>query len=81
VTAEQILRAAPKLPTLAEIKTTWPPTVDVTTGAPAVGVSRSSAYEAIRNGTFPVKTITVGHRIKILTADLIRVLENGTAGH
>lgn len=70
-----------KAPTLAQIKTSWPPTVDVTVGAVPLGVSRSSAYEAIRTGTFPVKTITVGRRIKILTADLIRVLENGTAGH
>jgi len=70
-----------KAPTLAEIKTSWPPAVDVSTGAVALKVSRSAAYEAIRSGTFPVKTITVGRRIRVLTADLIRVLENGTAGH
>ncbi|WP_300611044.1 hypothetical protein [Trebonia sp.] len=66
-------------PTLAEIKKSWPPAVDVTALALALGVSRSSAYEAIRAGTCPVKTITVGHRVKALTADLIRVLETGTA--
>ena len=68
-------------PTLAEIKTSWPPTVDVTTGALALGVSRSALYEAVRTGSCPVKTIPVGHRTRILTADLIRVLENGTTGH
>jgi hypothetical protein len=68
-------------PTLRQIKETWPPAVDVTQLALALGVSRSATYEAIRAGTCPVKTITVGHRVKALTADLVRVLENGTAGH
>jgi len=72
---------AAKRPTLAEIKTSWPPTVDVATGALALGPSRSALYEAIRTGSCPVKWIRVGHRIQILTADLIRVLENGTTGH
>lgn len=70
-----------KRPTLAEIKASWPPAVDVTALALALGVSRSSAYEAIRTDRCPVKTIVVGHRVKALTADLVRVLENGTAGH
>ena len=71
-----------KRPTLAEIKASWPPAVDVSALALALGVSRSTAYEAIRTGGCPVKTIVVGHRVKALTADLVRVLENGTAaGH
>lgn len=65
-------------PTLAEIKATWPPTVDVPTGALALGVSRSALYEAVRSGRCPVESITVGRRTRILTADLIRTLE-GTA--
>ncbi len=66
--------------TLREIRETWPPTVDVGDGARALGFARSTSYEAIRNGTFPVKTITVGRGIRVLTADLIRVLESGD-GH
>ena len=62
--------------TLAQIRQ-WPPTVPVPRGAQALGVSRSNAYEAIRRGDFPVKTITIGRRIVVLTADLIRVLEGG----
>ena len=69
-----------KRPTLAEVRK-WPAVVDVTQLALALGVSRSSAYEAVREGRMPVKTITVGRRVKALTADLIRVLESGTAGH
>lgn len=68
-------------PTLTEIKKSWPPTVDVTEGSRALGVSRSALYEALRTGRCPVQTIQVGARIKLLTADLIRVLECETAGH
>jgi hypothetical protein len=69
----------PKGVTLREIRNSWPPTVAVETAAPPLGVSRSGAYEAIRTGKFPVKTIRVGHRIRVLTADLIRVLEGSDA--
>jgi hypothetical protein len=66
-------------PTLRDIRR-WPPTCDPTEAALALGVSRSSFYEAIRCGTSPVKTIRVGRRIKVLTADLLRLLECETAG-
>lgn len=73
---------APARPTLAEIKKSWPPTVDVTAGSQALGVSRSALYEALRTGSCPVATIQVGHRTRLLTADLIRVLEDSkAAGH
>ena len=65
-------------PTLAQIRR-WPPAVNVEDAATAVGCSRSSAYTAIASGTFPVKTITVGRRIRVLTADLIKVLEGSKA--
>jgi len=61
---------------LREVRT-WPATVDVPDGARALGYGRTTLYEAIRRGQSPVKTISVGHRIKILTSDLIRVLEGG----
>jgi hypothetical protein len=60
--------------TLREIRT-WPPTVDVGQAARALGVGRSTLYEAIRLGNSPVKSITVQRRVVVLTADLIRVLE------
>ena len=66
--------AITRSPTLREIRK-WPPTVKVEVAARPLGISRSGAYEAIRTGKFPVKTIRVGHRIRVLTADLIRVLE------
>jgi hypothetical protein len=65
--------AAPSL-TLDQVRK-LPAAVDVTTGAQAFGVSRSSMYQAIAQGRCPVQTITVGRRLKILTASLIEVLE------
>jgi hypothetical protein len=62
--------------TLSQVRR-LPATIDVAVAAQALGYSRSHSYEAIRTGCFPVKTITVGRRIKVLTADLVRVLEGG----
>lgn len=69
-------------PTLAEIRK-WPATVDVDHAALALGCSRSTAYEAIRCGTFPAKVISVSRRKVIVTSSLIELLGdgNGTAGH
>jgi hypothetical protein len=62
--------------TLAQVRK-LPATVDVPTAAKALGVGRASLYEAIRTGASPVKTVTVLSRVRVLTADLIRVLEGG----
>lgn len=45
---------------IAQIRRTWPPAIDVSCAAKPLGVSRSSAYASIANGTFPVATIRVG---------------------
>ena len=62
--------------TLAQVRK-WPPTVPVEDAARALGTSRSTAYAAIQSGTFPVATIRVSRRLRVLTADLVRVLEGG----
>jgi hypothetical protein len=41
----------------------------------ALGVSESTGWRAIRDGTFPVQPIKVGHRILIPVAPLLRLLE------
>ena len=68
-----------KAPTLAQIRK-WPATVDVSQAAQALGCSRSTAYAAIADGSFPAKTISVSRRLRVLTASLVRLLEDGTAG-
>jgi Helix-turn-helix domain len=65
--------------TLAEIRR-WPAAIDVTQAAAALNISRASAYAAIADGEFPVATIRVNRRLRVLTADLLRVLEGGS-GH
>lgn len=64
-----------KPPTLDEIKA-WPATVSVADAARAIGVSRSQFYDLVRNGQCPVSFLKVG-TIRIVTASLIRLLEDG----
>jgi hypothetical protein len=61
--------------TLAELAA-GPPTVDVETAAAALGVGRSTLYEWIRLGQAPVRTISVRHRHRVVTASLLRLLGN-----
>ena len=63
--------------TLREVRK-LPATVDVGTAASALGIGRTTLYEAIRLGASPVKTLTVQRRVVVLTADLLRVLEGGS---
>jgi excisionase family DNA binding protein len=63
--------------TLASLKRSAPPTMSPAECAPWLGCSRSTVYESIKSGTFPVKVIAVNRRRRVLTADLIRFLENG----
>lgn len=65
--------------TLAQVRK-LPATVDVGTAAAALGIGRSTLYEAIKVGESPVKVLTVQRRVVVLTADLVRVLEGGEAG-
>jgi predicted DNA-binding transcriptional regulator AlpA len=64
--------------TLAQLKKA-PPTLSPAETAPWLGCSRSTVYEAIKSGTFPVKVVTVNRRQRVLTADLIRFLNGETA--
>ncbi|MEV8553429.1 DNA-binding protein [Streptomyces glaucescens] len=63
----------PVQPTLTEVRK-WPATVSVSDAARAIGSSRSWLYEAIKRGESPVKTIAVGTRHVVITADLVRLL-------
>ena len=67
---------APARPTLAQVRR-WPPTVSPSRAAPALGVSRSSMYTAIKTGRCPVEVTSVNGRLHVVTASLVRVLEGG----
>ncbi|MFD3333585.1 DNA-binding protein [Streptomyces sp. NPDC058700] len=60
-------------PTLAEVRQ-WPATVSVPQAASAIGCSKSHLHERIKSGNSPVKTIPLGTRHVVITADLVRLL-------
>jgi excisionase family DNA binding protein len=64
--------------TLAQLRR-GPAAVDVTTAAAALGIGRSTLYDAIRAGHSPVRVIPVGRRRKVVTAELVALLEARTA--
>jgi hypothetical protein len=65
---------APRRLTLAQVRK-LPATIDVPTAASALGIGKSTLYEAIKVGESPVKTIEVRRRVVVLTASLLEVLE------
>jgi excisionase family DNA binding protein len=48
--------------------------MDVPEAATMLGISKEHAYRSIERGEFPARTIRVGRRIKVVTADLMAVL-------
>jgi hypothetical protein len=62
--------------TLAEIRESWPATVDVTQAARAFRLSRSHAYSLAQRGEFPAKVLKVGQRYSVVTASIIRLLSD-----
>lgn len=63
-------------PTLAEIRTRWPATVDVPTAGSVFGLSRSHAYELIKQGEFPAKVVRIGCRYRVVTESIIRAVSD-----
>ncbi|TXS28589.1 DNA-binding protein [Streptomyces sp. ms191] len=63
----------PSQPTLAEIRQ-WPATVSVPQAASAIGCSKQHLHDRIKRGDAPVKTIPLGARHVVITADLVRLL-------
>lgn len=63
-------------PTLDEIRA-WAATVDVRHAALALGISKSHLYELIKRGQAPFRVVAFGARYRVITASLIRYLEEG----
>jgi predicted DNA-binding transcriptional regulator AlpA len=61
-------------PTLDEIRS-WPVTVEVRQACRAIGISPSWGYQLIASGAFPCRVIKVGHRMRVITASLLALLE------
>ncbi|MFF4448923.1 DNA-binding protein [Streptomyces sp. NPDC001502] len=62
------------LPTLEEIRG-WPATVEVPMAATAIGCSKSHLYAQIKRGDAPVRVLTFGTRVRVVTSSLVRLLE------
>ncbi|MGW2580623.1 DNA-binding protein [Streptomyces virginiae] len=61
-------------PTLAEVRS-WPATVEVTKAANAMGCSRAHLYAQIKRGDAPIRVLTFGSRVRVITSSLVRLLE------
>jgi predicted DNA-binding transcriptional regulator AlpA len=66
--------------TLDEIRRSWPPTIDVVTAGNAFGLGRAASYDLVRRGEFPCQVLRLGHRLRVVTADVIRVLSGNPSG-
>jgi excisionase family DNA binding protein len=61
-------------PTLDEIHS-WAATIAVHQAAQALGISKSHLYELIKRGEVPFRVAAFGSRYRVITASLIRYLE------
>ncbi|MGW1000769.1 helix-turn-helix domain-containing protein [Streptomyces sp. NPDC002520] len=52
-----------------------PAAVDVETAARAFGIGRTTAYALVRANEFPCKVLRAGKAYRVITEDLLRVLE------
>lgn len=50
------------------------PTIQLREAAKLLGISASTAYAAVKAGTFPVPVIHIGSRISVPTAPLCKLL-------
>lgn len=61
-------------PTLDEIRK-WPATVGIADACRALGISKSWGHQLAAQDEFPCKVIKVNHRVRVITASLIALLE------
>jgi hypothetical protein len=70
ITNRKIVKAI----TLDEIRQ-WPVTVDIPKACPPLNISKSHGYALAAAGLFPCRVIKIGRRYRVVTADLIALLE------
>lgn len=52
-----------------------PASIDILTAGRAFGIARTTTYALARSGEFPCKVIRAGKSYRVITADLLRVLD------
>lgn len=58
-----------------------PVTVDIETAGRAIGCGRTKSYQMVAEGTFPIQVLRLGHRYRVVTADLLTLLGLSPAKH
>ena len=56
------------------------PTMNIDDVAPLLGINRSSAYELIRRGSFPLPIIQLGRRVVVSRKAVEELLGDGLGG-
>lgn len=51
-----------------------PAVIDIATAASVLGITRSMAYELVRTGDFPTRTLRLGRYVRVPTADLLELV-------
>lgn len=64
------------MPTLQDLQSAGPTIPLWPTAGEALGVSKSHSYALARAGKFPAKVIKVGASYRVVTADLVRLLDS-----
>lgn len=64
-------------PSVEDLRRSGPTVSMWPTAGQALGISKSHAYKLARDGQFPAKVIKVGAVYRVITADLLRLLEPG----
>ncbi len=52
-----------------------PPTTDLATAGKAFGIARSTAYLLASKDQFPCRVVRAGRLFRVVTADMLRVLQ------
>lgn len=65
-------------PDLDEIRS-WGATVDLPAAGRAFGLGRNQAYELAKRDEFPVRVLKIGHRYRVVVAELLAVLQGEPA--
>lgn len=60
---------------LAQLRAAMPPTTSVAVASKLLGISQAQGYALAKGGEFPVRAIRVGSRYRVLTAPLLRLLD------
>ena len=72
-------RRSPTPPTLDEIRQ-WGATCDIPTAGSAFGFGRNKSYDLAKAGDFPVRILKIGASYRVVTSEIVALLEPKPVG-